>query len=231
MHKLIFPLPFAALLLLSACDVHVRDTTPAQFQANHEVGMYEISASVTRDALVPAGSVFMSARGEKTNVTLTSNADGSEWHGFYPVRCQSSFPVQFQVEWKTTLNVKQMLVPAEPQQVKLTEPPEPAQASFDAPGKQPPKEGWQGGVQYRFVTVPTARITAAHVEPSTAEPADASAAAAISIITPLPVVAGCGDLVEVRMATKVANAHGTLVIDTDDPGMPHAQTKVSFTPK
>jgi hypothetical protein len=37
--------------------------------------------------------------------------------------------------------------------------------------------------------------------------------------------------VEMRLATKVANAHGTLVIDTDDPGMPHAQTKVSFAPK
>jgi hypothetical protein len=230
MRKLIRTMWVPAALLLSACDVHVQDTTPAQYQANHEVGMYEISATVARDAMVPSGAVFMTARGEKSGVTLTSNADGSEWHGFYPVRCQSSFPVQFNVEWKTSLNVKQMLVPAQPQEVKLTEPPEPGEAHFDASGKAP-KEGWQGGVQYRFVTVPSARITAAHIEPATAEPADASAAQAISIVTPLPIVAGCGDLVEVRLATKLATAHGTLVIDTDDPGMPHAQTKVSFGPK
>ena len=218
-------------LTLGACDVQVHDTTPAEFPAIHDVGMYEVSATVTRDSLVPAGSVFVFALGTKQKITLSSNADGSEWRGLYSVRCQNSFPLQFMAEWKGALNLKEKVVPAQPRQIKLIEPPLTKQASFDAPGKKPPMGGWQGAVQYRFVTMPSVRITAAHIEPSTAEPADVAAAHAISVVTSLPLVAGCGDLVEVRLASSAPRAHGTLVIDTDHPSVPHWQTTVEFSPK
>jgi hypothetical protein len=223
--------PLAAALLLAACDVRLHDTTPAEYPANHDIGMYEVSATLTRGQLVPAGSVFVFALGDKQKITLSANADGSEWHGLYPVRCQSSFPLQFMAEWKRALDVAQARVPPQPRQVKLIEPPLTRAASFEADGKAPPKGGWQGAVQYRFVTMPSVRITAAHVEPSTAEPADAAAARAISVVTDLPVVAGCGDLTEIRLASTSAKAHGTLVIDTDHPAVPHWQTKVEFVPK
>ena len=42
----------AALLALSACDVQVTDTTPAQYQANNDIGMYEITATTKEGALV-----------------------------------------------------------------------------------------------------------------------------------------------------------------------------------
>ncbi|HEY4750671.1 MAG TPA: hypothetical protein VIH60_09805 [Steroidobacteraceae bacterium] len=219
------------VLGLGACDVQVRDTTPAEYPANHDVGMYEVSATIARDSLVTAGSVFVFALGEKQKITLSSSPDGTEWRGLYSVRCQNSFPLQFMAEWKGAVDLKQKVVPAQPRQIKLIEPPLTKQASFDAPGKKAPKEGWQGAVQYRFVTMPSVRITAAHVEPSTAEPADVAAAHAISVVTPLPLVAGCGDLAEVRVATSAPRAHGTLVIDTDHPSVPHWQTKIEFVPK
>jgi hypothetical protein len=219
------------VLGLGACDVQVHDTTPAEYPANHDVGMYEVSATISRDSLVTAGSVFVFALGEKQKITLSSSADGTEWRGLYSVRCQNSFPLQFMAEWKGAVDLKQKVVPAQPRQIKLIEPPLTKQASFDAPGKKPPKEGWQGAVQYRFVTMPSVRITAAHIEPSTAEPADVAAAHAISVVTPLPIFAGCGDLAEVRLAASSPRAHGTLVIDTDHPSVPHWQTKIEFAPK
>jgi hypothetical protein len=230
MRAFILSTALAAALALAGCDVQLRDTTPAEFNANHDVGMYDVSATVTRGAMVPAGSVFVFALGEKQKVALSANADGSEWHGLYQARCMSSFPLQMMAEWKGTIGLKELVVPPQPRQIKLIEPPLTKTASFDASGK-PPKDGWQGSVQYRFVTQPSVRITAAHVEPSTAEPADAAAAQAISVVTIFPVVAGCGDLVDVRLATKNAHAHGTLVIDTDHPAVPHWQTKVEFASK
>jgi hypothetical protein len=230
MRKLILLTALPAVLMLSACDVQLHDTTPAEYPANHDIGMYDVSATVTRGSMVPTGSVFVFALGDKQKIALSSNADGSEWHGLYPVRCQSSFPLQLMAEWKGTVGLKQLVVPPQPRQIKLIEPPLTKEASFDASGK-PPKEGWQGSVQYRFVTQPSVRITAAHIEPATAEPADAAAAQAISVTTNFPVVAGCGDLVDVHLMTKNPQAHGTLVIDTDDPSVPHWQTKVQFAPK
>lgn len=230
MRKRIFLTVIPAMLVVAGCDVQLRDTTPAEYPANHDIGMYDVSATVTRGAMVPAGSVFVFALGEKQKIALSPNADGSEWHGLYPIRCVSSFPLQLMAEWKGTIGLKELVVPPQPRQVKLVEPPLTKQASFDASGK-PPKDGWHGSVQYRFVTQPSVRITAAHVEPSTAEPADAAAAQAISVVSNFPVVAGCGDLVDVELATKNPRAHGTLVIDTDHPGVPHWQTKVEFAPK
>ena len=216
-------------LLLGACDVQVHDETPDAYPANHDIGMYDIKATVTRDALVTPGSVFLFALGDNQKIPLTQ--EGSEWRGLLSVRCHSSFPLQILAEWKLQgLAVRHKLVPPQPRQIRLIEPSLAYTASFDSSGKAP-KGGWLGSVQYRFVTVPSAQITAARVEPSSETPADVKSAKAISVLTPFPVVAGCGDRAEIRLATTDPHAHGTLVIDTDHPTVPHWQTRVEFSPK
>jgi len=216
-------------LLLGACDVQVHDETPDAYPANHDIGMYDIKATVTRDALVTPGSVFLFALGDNQKIPLTQ--EGSEWRGLLSVRCHSSFPLQILAEWKLQgLAVRHKLVPLQPRQIRLMEPSLTYTASFDSSGKAP-KGGWLGSVQYRFVTVPSAQITAARVEPSSETPADVKSAKAISVLTPFPVVAGCGDRAEIRLATTDPHAHGTLVIDTDHPTVPHWQTRVEFSPK
>ena len=85
-------------------------------------------------------------------------------------------------------------------------------------------------MQYRFVTQPSVRINAAHVEPDSAATADLAAARPLSVVSSFPVVAGCADLVEVRLASTAAHAHGTLVIDTDHPAVAHWRTRVEFSP-
>ncbi|MBV8340839.1 MAG: hypothetical protein JO173_00495 [Gammaproteobacteria bacterium] len=231
MRKLIRVSWVPAALVLAACDVQVRDTTPAEFPANHDIGMYEVSATVTRDAMVSSGSVFMFAFSGNQKVTLSSSGDGSEWHGLVSVRCQNSFPVQFLVEWqRAALPPKHKLEPPQPQMVKLIEPPLTRSASFDSSGKEP-KGGWTGTVQYRFVTMPSVQITGARIEPASGDAADVAAAKPISVVTPMPVVAGCGDLAEIKLASTSAHARGMLVIDTDHPQDPHWQTGVEFSPK
>src|SRR2546425_8019725 len=179
-------------LMLGACDVQVHDETPAEYPANHDIGMYEIKATVTRDALVTPGSVFLFALGNN-NQRISLSQEGSEWRGLLSVRCHSSFPLQILAEWKLQgLAVRHKLVPPQPRQIRLIEPPLAYTASFDSSGKAP-KGGWLGSVQYRFVTVPSAQITGARVDPSSEAAADVKAAKAISVLTPFPVVAGCGD--------------------------------------
>jgi hypothetical protein len=217
-------------LLLGACDVQVRDTTPAEYPANHDIGMYEVSVAVTRDALVSPGSVYVLATGNGQKITLSANADGSQWRGLYSARCKSSFPLQFVAEWKLPLDVKRKVVPPQPREVRLIEPPLTRTASFDASGKAP-KGGWQGSVQYRFVTVPAVQITGARFEPQSSSPQDAAAAKPLSVVSSFPIDGGCGDLVTVRVASSAPRAHGTLVIDTNDPADPHWQTRVEFAPK
>src|SRR5215468_3722957 len=213
------------VLSLCACDVQLRDTTPAEYTANHDLGMYEVSATVSRDALVTPGSVYVSAQGDRLKFALSPNADGSEWHGLYSVRCRSSFPLQFVVDWKLPFDLKRKVVPPQPREVRLIEPPLTRTASFDSSGKAP-KGGWQGAVQYRFVTVPTVQIAGAHFEPDSFSPADAAAAKPLSVVSSFPIVGGCGDLVEVRVASSAPRAHGTLVIDTNHPADPLWKTRV-----
>jgi hypothetical protein len=217
-------------LLLVACDVQLRDTTPAEYPANHDIGMYEVSVAMTRDSLVTPGSVFVFATGDGQKIPLSANADGSQWRGLYSVRCKSSFPLQFVAEWKLPFDVRRKAVPPQPRQVRLIEPPLTRMASVDSSGKAP-KGGWQGGVQYRFVTVPAVHITGAHFEPQSSSPQDAAAAKPLSVVSSFPIDGGCGDLVEVRVASSAPHAHGTLVIDTSDPADPHWQTRVEFAPK
>ena len=78
-----------------------------------------MSAAVSRDVLVTPGSVYVSAQSDRLKFALSPNADGSEWHGFYSVRCRSSFPLQFVVDWKLPLDVKRKLIPPQPRQVRL----------------------------------------------------------------------------------------------------------------
>lgn len=222
---------FPAVLVLGACDIQVHDETPAEYPANHDIGMYEIKATVTREALVSPGSVFLFALGSSERIPLTQSA--SEYHGLYSVRCKGSFPLQILAEWKTqAFSVRHKLVPPQPREIKLVEPPLPFQQSFDSAGKMP-KGGWVGSVQYRFVTVPSVQITAAHIVPSGEAPADVKAAKALSVLTAFPVVAGCGDMAEVRVAATDAHAYGILVIDTDHPSPTHTHwsTKLEFAPR
>lgn len=123
--------------------------------------------------------------------------------------------------------------------IKLTEPPQLRQATIDTsakkskidPAAKKSDEGWVGGVQYRFVTRQSVQITGAHLDPASSAPADVAAAKSIRVLTAFPLVAGCGDRAEVRLASTQQRARGTLVIDTDDPQVPHWQTTVDFAPK
>lgn len=217
-------------LALAACDVQVRDTTPAAFSANHDIGLYEVSATVTRDLLVTPGSVFVFAVVGKQRIELSPSGDGSHWRGFYSVRCQGGFPLQLLVGWKQLFELNQKLQPPQPRQIRLSEPAPVREARFDSTGPAP-KGGWQGAIHYRFVTVPAVEITAAHIEPLGSSPEDIAAARSISVLTALPFAARCGDLVDVRLASATPHGRGTLVIDTDDPALRQWKTQVEFSPK
>jgi hypothetical protein len=234
-----------AALCLSACDVQVHDTTPAQFEANNDIGMYEITATASEGALVSPGSLVLFAIvGDNPKIQLNPNSDGSGWHGLYPVRCQSSFPLQMLAVWRLQgLTTRNKLVPPQPRQIKLTEPPLTKQEGFDTaarPGESKAPKGkggkagkgeWEGTVNYRFATVPVTQITTARIEPSGASAEDVAAARAITVKTPLPLQAVCGENAQLHLASSEQRAHGTLVIDTDNPGMPRWQTYVEFSPK
>ncbi|HLY53144.1 MAG TPA: hypothetical protein VKQ31_09060 [Steroidobacteraceae bacterium] len=234
-----------AALCLSACEVQVTDTTPAEFQANNDIGMYDVSATEKEGALVAPGSVVLFALGDNgQKVQLNPNPDGSGWHGLYSVRCRSSFPLQIQAIWRLQgLSMRSTVVPPQPRQIKLTEPPLTRQEGFDTggrPGETRDAKGakgkggqreFPGAVIYRFATVPVTQITAAHIEPSSSAPEDVAAARAISVKTPLPVSALCGDRVQLQLVSTVERAHGTLAIETDNPGVPRWQTFVEFSPK
>jgi hypothetical protein len=241
MYKLIRLSWIAAALGLSACDVQVNDTTPAQYQANNDIGMYEITATASQGALVTPGSLVLFAIGENQKVPLSLNSDGSGWHGLYSVRCQSSFPLQILAVWRLQgLATRNILVPPQPRTIKLTEPPLTKQEGFDtaaklgeskAPKGKGGKSEWEGTIDYRFVTVPVTQITAARIEPSGTSPEDVAAARAISVKTSLPLQAACGENAQLRLVSSAQRSHGTLVIDTDNPGVPRWQTYVEFSPK
>jgi hypothetical protein len=250
MNKLIRLAWVPVALCLGACDVQVRDTTPAQYQANNDIGMYEVSATAQPGALVTPGSLVMFAIGGNQKVPLSVSSDGNEWRGLYSVRCASSFPLQILAVWRMQgLTTRETLLPAQPRQIRLTEPPLTPEAGFDTAkpptvpaahraghgkarkGKAASSGVWAGTLNYRFATLPVTDITAAHIEPASAAPADVAAAQAISVATPLPLQAPCGEPVELRLTSREQRSHGTLVIDTDNPGMPHWHTAVEFSPK
>jgi len=227
-------------LTLSACEVQVSDTTPGQYQANNDIGMYEVTATTKEGALVAPGTVVLFALGDNQKVQLSANSDGSGYHGLLPVRCQSSFPLQIQAVWRLQgFSTRSIVVPPQPRQIKLTEPPLTKQAGFDTAGKPAESKGakgkaareWAGSVDYRFVTVPVTQITGAHIEASSGSAEDVAAARAISVKSTLPLQAACGEPVKLELASSEQRAHGTLVIDTDNAGVPRWQTYVEFSPK
>ena len=223
----------AVAAALSACDVQVHDATPAEYPANHDLGMYEIKATVAPDALVSGDSIFLFGLSGKQRIELTANRAGTEWHGLYAVRCVPSFPLQLLAVWKLQgVTTEQKVVPAQPREIKLVEP-DPTQkaaAAIDTTGKSP-KGGWEGSVKYRFVTQRETQITAAHIEPVSQDAADVTAAKAISITSPLPVDVQCGVPTEVQFTSTAQHAKGNLVIDSNDPAFPHWTTTVEFAPK
>ncbi|HXY96567.1 MAG TPA: hypothetical protein VEH00_06290 [Steroidobacteraceae bacterium] len=240
MYKLIRLSWIPAALCLSACDVQVNDTTPAQYQANSNIPMYEITATTSQGALVTPGSLVLFAIGDNQKIPLSPNPDGSGWHGLYSVRCKSTFPLQILAVWRLQgLSTRNIVVPPQPRQITLTEPPLTKQEGFDtakpaekgAKGKSGGKGEWEGTVNYRFATMPVTDITAARIEPTSASAEDVAAARAISVRTPMPLQATCGENAQLALASTAPRAHGTLVIDTDNPGLPRWQTYVEFSPK
>ena len=63
MRKLVGLTGVPAALMPGACNVQLHGTTPAAYTASHDVGMYEVSARLTRDARVTPGSVYVFALG------------------------------------------------------------------------------------------------------------------------------------------------------------------------
>jgi hypothetical protein len=217
--------------VLSACDVQVHDATPEHFPANHDVGMYEIKATVVPDTLVTPGSVFLRGLSGKQRIELTANRAGTEWHGMYAIRCQPSFPLQIFAIWKLQgLTTKEKVVPDQAREIKLLEPEPTKTATIDTTAGKPPKGGWTGTVKYRFATQGT-QISGAHIEPTSQDPADVNAAKAITVTSPMPVDVPCGVATDVELASSAPNAHGNLVIDTTHVTYPHWTTKVDFAPK
>ena len=221
----------AVAAALSACDVQVHDQTPDHYPANHDVGMYEIKATVAPDSMVSPGSVYLFALSGKQRFELTPNRAGTEWTGMYSVRCHASFPLQLQAIWKLQgLATKEKLVPETPREIKLVETEPTKEASIDTTGKAP-KGGWMGSVKYRFATEQNTQISAAHIEPVSQEPADVAAAKAISVTSPMPVDIPCGVPTEVDVTSSAQKAQGNLVVDSNNPAYPHWTTKVVFAPK
>jgi hypothetical protein len=213
--------------------VQVHDTTPAEYPANHDVGMYEIKATVTPDTLVSPGSVFLFGLVGKQRIDLTANRSGTEWRGMYSVRCKPSFPLQLLAIWKLQgLATKEKVVPPQPREIKLNEPQPTATATFDTSGSsKPPKGGWQGSVKYRFATEQNTQITGVRIDPVSTDPADLAAAKAITVTTPMPLDIPCGVPTELQVASTAQRAQANLVIDSNHPTYPHWTTKVVFAPK
>jgi hypothetical protein len=58
-----------------------------------------------------------------------------------------------------------------------------------------------------------------------------AAARAISVKTTLPLQAPCGENAKITLSSTEQRAHGTLDIETDNPGLQRWQTYVEFSPK
>jgi hypothetical protein len=229
-----FLLGGAVTAALSACDVQVHDMTPATYPANHDIGMYEIKATVASDAMVSPGSVYLRGLSGKQRIDMTPNRTGTEWHGMYSIRCQASFPLQILAVWKLQgLTTEQKVVPAQPREIKLVEPEPTKEATVDTTGdpKKPPKGGWQGTVKYRFATEQNTQITGVRIDPVSTDPADVAAAKAIAVTTPMPLDIPCGVPTELTVASTAQRAQANLVIDSNHPAFTHWTTKVVFAPK
>ena len=219
-----------AALALAGCGVQVQNQTPAQFQANPDIGMYPISATVKAGALV-SQPIYLFQVGGGQKVPLHPNANGTEWQTMLPVRCQSSFPVQYLAVWRLQgVATRQKHFPAQPIEVKLIQPPLTKDAVISTSGA--PKRGeWQGAVNYEFATAQNTTITGAKIEPSGKTRADELSAKAIRIVSTFPIAASCDTQTGVVLASRFHDAHANLVITTDSKQVPTWTTQVTFAPK
>jgi hypothetical protein len=219
----------ACALCLDACDVNVHDQTPDEYQADHRLGMYEVKASLDRDAMVGPGSVFVSAIIDDQAVPLEADREKAEWQALYAVRCRSSFQLQYRAVWSIqSITTRAKLFPDHPRTVHLAEPPLTQDALIDTSAKG--AKDWSGVVHYQFVTADNTEIKSGHIEPFSQDPADVQAAAAISVTSAMPLTAPCATPVDVAVSSKAQTAHGYLVIETNSPSAPTWRTKLEFAP-
>jgi hypothetical protein len=220
-----------AALALAGCGVRLHDETPAQFQANPDIGMYPIKVKVTSGAMVSA-PVYVFALSGGHKVPLSLGADGT-YRTMFPVRCKDSFPLQYLAVWTLQgMVTRQKVFPAQPRQIELTPPPLKGHAMIDTSAPPDPKtRAWQGSVKYKFVTDANAQITAAKIEPVSQDKADVESAKAISIVSGFPLDASCGIPTAVQLASRTPRARANLVIQTNVPGLPTWTTQVTFAPQ
>lgn len=221
----------AVALALAGCDVQLQDQTPDRFQANPDVAMYPVTVKVTSGTMV-SQPVYVYAVSDGQRVPLSPSPDGV-YQTMFSVRCKQSFPLQFLAVWRVqNVVTKHAVFPPQPREIALTPPPLTKQQSIDTSGKPDKKtRSWLGAVQYDIVTAPTAHITGAHLEPVSQDKADVAAAKPISVVSAFPIDATCGTPTAVQLASKKAQAHANLVIDTDLPGMQQWTTRVDFLPE
>lgn len=222
----------AVALALTGCGVQLQDQTPAKFPVNADIGMYPITVKVTSGAMV-SQPVYLWLLSDGQKVALTAGPGGT-YQTMFPVKCKSSFPLQYLAVWRLQgVATKNEVYPAQPRQIELTPPPlsAPQAPPIDTSGKPDKKtRSWQGAVQFDVVTDDNAHITSAQIEPVSQDKADVAAAKAISIVSGFPLDASCGVPTAVQLASKERRAQANLVIGTDIPGMPQWTTKVTFAP-
>jgi hypothetical protein len=225
--RLICVLPLA--LALCACDVRVQDETPASFPVNTALNMYPIKVSIARDSFVSPGDVYMTAFINNQSYPLEADRTGNGWHTLFPIRCQDSFQLQYRAAWSVWgLTSDSKVVPVKPRTVRITEPALTGDAKFDT--RQKSRKGWSGNVQYTFVTRQNTQITGASIQPLGTQPDDVRQASDITVVTETPVSASCNKPVDIELHSKAQKAGAWLVIDTDNPSIPHWRTKVEFAP-
>lgn len=220
----------AVAIALAGCGVRLQNETPAQFQANPDIGMYPIRVKVTSGAMV-SPPVYVFAISGRHKVPLSAGP-GGVYRTMFPVKCKESFPLQYLAIWRLQgMATRHELYPAQPQQIKLTPPPLKHHAIIDTSGSPDRKtHAWTGAVKYKIVTDPTAHITGAQIEPVSQDKADVQSAKAIRIVSGFPLDATCGIPTAVQLASRDRKAHANLVITTDVPGIPTWTTRVDFQP-
>jgi hypothetical protein len=220
----------AVALALAGCSVQVHNTTPSHFQANPHIGMYPITATITSGTLV-SSPIYLYEMDGHHKLRLHADATGTVWHAMLPVRCQSSFPLQYLAVWQVQgISTRQKLFPPQPLEVKLEPPPLTKEAVIDTSGA-PVRGAWQGAVNYEFATAANTNITAAKIEPIGKARQDLLWAKAIHIVSTFPIAASCDTPTAVMLSSGDRVAKAKLVISIQSKTMPTWTTTVSFRPK
>ncbi len=220
----------AVALALGGCSVQVHNTTPTHFQADPNIGMYPVTATITSGALV-SSPLYLFEVGGGHKVRLHPDATGTAWRAMLPVRCKSSFPLQYLAIWQVQgVSTRQRLFPAQPLEIKLDQPPLTKAAVIDTSGA-PVHGGWQGSVNYEFSTAANTNITGAKIEPVGKTPQDLLWARSIHVLSTFPVSASCDTPTAVTLSSGYRVAKAKLVISIQSKKTPTWTTTVSFQPK